>query len=71
MLLQGEHVWLDNTTGGEFDVPIGAFVKLADSGQIQIVDDEGKVRAIKHFISRSFSLSVWMRMWYAKQVVYC
>lgn len=36
-------MWLDNTNGGEFDVPIGAFVKLADSGQIQIVDDEGKV----------------------------
>lgn len=24
-------------------MPIGALVKLADSGQIQVVDDEGKV----------------------------
>ena len=37
-------MWLDNTNGGEFDVPIGALVKMADSGQIQVVDDEGKVR---------------------------
>jgi len=36
-------VWLDNTNGGEFDVPIGALVKLSDSGQIQVIDDEGKV----------------------------
>jgi len=36
-------VWLDNTNEGEFDVPIGALVKMADSGQILIVDDEGKV----------------------------
>lgn len=36
-------MWLDNTKGGEFDVPIGALVKLADSGQIQVVDDEGQV----------------------------
>ena len=37
-------MWLDNTNGGEFDVPIGAQVKLADSGQIQVIDDEGKVQ---------------------------
>lgn len=36
-------MWLDNTKEGEFDVPIGALVKLADSGQIQVVDDEGQV----------------------------
>lgn len=36
-------MWLDNTKGGEFDLPIGALVKLADSGQIQVVDDEGQV----------------------------
>ena len=39
-------MWLDNTNGGEFDVPIGALVKMADSGQIQVVDDEGKVHAL-------------------------
>lgn len=43
MLLQGEHVWLDLTSGGEFDVPIGGCVKMADTGQIQVVDDEGNV----------------------------
>ncbi|CAH3158721.1 unnamed protein product, partial [Pocillopora meandrina] len=48
---QGEHVWLDNTGGGEFDVPIGALVKLADSGQIQVVDDEGK----EHWIQSSLA----------------
>ena len=39
--LQGEHVWLDNTSGGEFEVPLGAVVKYSDTGQLQLVDDEG------------------------------
>uniref|UniRef100_A0A8C8RLK9 Myosin VIIA n=1 Tax=Pelusios castaneus TaxID=367368 RepID=A0A8C8RLK9_9SAUR len=37
----GDYVWMDLKTGREFDVPIGAVVKLCDSGQIQVVDDEG------------------------------
>ena len=41
-------MWLDNTNGGEFDLPIGALVKLADSGQIQVIDDEGKVLCINY-----------------------
>lgn len=40
---QGDYVWLDLKTGREFDVPVGAVVKLCDSGQIQVVDDEGRV----------------------------
>lgn len=36
-------MWLDLKTGREFDVPVGAVVKLCDSGQIQVVDDEGRV----------------------------
>lgn len=36
-------MWLDLKTGREFVVPIGAVVKLCDSGQIQVVDDEGNV----------------------------
>lgn len=40
---QGDYVWLDLKTGREFDVPVGAEVKLCDSGQIQVVDDEGRV----------------------------
>lgn len=46
-LLQGDQVWLDNTKGGEFEVPIGATVKFSDTGQIQLVDDEGE----DHWIS--------------------
>ncbi|XP_016305577.1 unconventional myosin-VIIa-like [Sinocyclocheilus anshuiensis] len=46
-LVQGDYVWLDLKTGGEFEVPIGAVVKLCDSGQIQVLDDEGS----EHWIS--------------------
>lgn len=42
-VFQGDYVWLDPKTGREFEVPIGAVVKLCDSGQIQVVDDEGNV----------------------------
>jgi len=35
-------VWYDNTQGGEFDLPIGAVVKFSDTGQIQLVDDDGE-----------------------------
>ncbi|XP_062434237.1 unconventional myosin-VIIa isoform X2 [Rhea pennata] len=38
---------MDLKTGREFDVPIGAVVKLCDSGQIQVVDDEDN----EHWIS--------------------
>uniref|UniRef100_A0A668VF82 Myosin VIIAa n=1 Tax=Oreochromis aureus TaxID=47969 RepID=A0A668VF82_OREAU len=44
---QGDYVWLDLKTGREFEVPIGTVVKLCDSGQIQVVDDEGN----EHWIS--------------------
>ncbi|KAM4846695.1 unconventional myosin-VIIa isoform 1-T1 [Thomomys bottae] len=43
----GDYVWLDLRSGQEFDVPIGAVVKLCDSGQIQVVDDEDN----EHWIS--------------------
>ncbi|XP_061574799.1 myosin VIIAa isoform X2 [Cololabis saira] len=46
-ILQGDYVWLDLKTGREFEVPVGAVVKLCDSGQIQVVDDEGN----EHWIS--------------------
>lgn len=42
---QGDYVWLDLKSGREFEVPVGAVVKLCDSGQIQVLDDEGNVRA--------------------------
>lgn len=38
---QGDYVWLDLKTGRDFEVSIGAVVKLSDSGQIQVTDDEG------------------------------
>ncbi|XP_053723375.1 unconventional myosin-VIIa-like isoform X3 [Synchiropus splendidus] len=46
-LLPGDFVWLDPNSGREFEVPIGAVVKLCDSGQIQVLDDEGN----EHWIS--------------------
>ncbi|XP_024921340.1 unconventional myosin-VIIa-like isoform X2 [Cynoglossus semilaevis] len=41
ILQQGDYVWLDLKTGREFDVPVGAVVKRCDSGQTQVLDDEG------------------------------
>lgn len=41
--IQGDYVWLDLKTGKPFDVPVGAVVKLCDSGLIQVLDDEGQV----------------------------
>ncbi|XP_058614068.1 unconventional myosin-VIIa isoform X2 [Onychostoma macrolepis] len=46
ILQQGDYVWLDLGTGREFDVPVGAVVKLCDSGHIQVLDDEGKEQRI-------------------------
>uniref|UniRef100_A0A2R9B4R9 Unconventional myosin-VIIa n=1 Tax=Pan paniscus TaxID=9597 RepID=A0A2R9B4R9_PANPA len=47
LLQKGDHVWMDLRSGQEFDVPIGAVVKLCDSGQVQVVDDEDN----EHWIS--------------------
>uniref|UniRef100_A0A8C6XBM7 Myosin VIIA n=1 Tax=Naja naja TaxID=35670 RepID=A0A8C6XBM7_NAJNA len=44
---KGDYVWMDLRTRREFDVPIGAVVKLCDSGQIQVIDDEGN----EHWVS--------------------
>lgn len=46
---EGDYVWMDLRSGQEFDVPIGAVVKLCDSGQIQVVDDEGNVSSLLSF----------------------
>uniref|UniRef100_A0A672PU07 Unconventional myosin-VIIa-like n=1 Tax=Sinocyclocheilus grahami TaxID=75366 RepID=A0A672PU07_SINGR len=54
----GDYVWLDLKTGGEFEVPIGAVVKLCDSGQIQVLDDEGsQVACASPLMSSSFAVS--------------
>ncbi|XP_048839226.1 unconventional myosin-VIIa-like isoform X2 [Brienomyrus brachyistius] len=47
ILQQGDHIWLDLKTEREFDVPLGAVVKLCDSGQIHVLDDEGN----EHWLS--------------------
>ena len=36
-------MWLDDPRKTSNEVPIGAMVKVADSGQLQLRDDEGKV----------------------------
>ncbi|XP_064419068.1 unconventional myosin-VIIa [Latimeria chalumnae] len=42
ILRQGDYLWLEQDSRGEYDVPIGAYVKLSGSGQVLVVDDEGK-----------------------------
>ena len=37
-------VWYADGSTGEFDLPIGAVVNLADSSQIMIKTDDGEVR---------------------------
>ncbi|KAL4630719.1 unconventional myosin-VIIa-like [Arapaima gigas] len=42
VLRQGDYVWIDSGSG----VPIGAEVKLTDTGQLQLIDDEGKEQLV-------------------------
>ncbi|XP_036376709.1 unconventional myosin-VIIa [Megalops cyprinoides] len=42
VLRQGDYVWVDSGLG----VPIGAEVKLTDTGKLQLIDDEGKEQLI-------------------------
>ncbi|CAM4610476.1 unnamed protein product [Lepidochelys olivacea] len=42
VLRKGDHVWLESLSNSEYNVPIGAVVKISDSGQILVEDDEGK-----------------------------
>uniref|UniRef100_A0AAR2IPA7 Myosin VIIBa n=1 Tax=Pygocentrus nattereri TaxID=42514 RepID=A0AAR2IPA7_PYGNA len=43
VLRKGDYVWVDSSIG----VPIGAKVTLSESGQLQLIDDEGKEHKIK------------------------
>ena len=36
-------MWVQPEEKGEFNIPIGATVQFSDTGQIQLVDDEGRV----------------------------
>ncbi|XP_065841115.1 myosin-VIIa-like [Oscarella lobularis] len=42
ILSKGDHVWVQPEEKGEFNIPIGATVQFSDTGQIQLVDDEGR-----------------------------
>ncbi|KAJ8277066.1 hypothetical protein GJAV_G00071100 [Gymnothorax javanicus] len=42
LLRKGDHVWVDSSSG----VPIGAQIQLSDTGQLQLIDDEGKEQLI-------------------------
>eukprot|EP00118_Oscarella_pearsei_P013166 m.102239 g.102239 ORF g.102239 m.102239 type:complete len:1092 (+) comp37156_c0_seq8:188-3463(+) len=42
ILSKGDHVWCQPIDEGEFEIPIGATVKFSDTGQIQLIDDEGR-----------------------------
>uniref|UniRef100_A0A1I8ID91 Myosin VIIa n=1 Tax=Macrostomum lignano TaxID=282301 RepID=A0A1I8ID91_9PLAT len=42
VLHEGDHIWIEPDKPGPFDVPIGARVKYSASGQIQVIDDDGK-----------------------------
>ena len=44
--LQGDYIWLDPETSGEFDVAVGALVKSISGGNIHVVDDDKKVMTI-------------------------
>ena len=43
--LQGDSIWYEPGTKGEFDLPIGGKVLAADAGQIQLSLATGEVRA--------------------------
>ncbi|XP_076812859.1 unconventional myosin-VIIa-like isoform X2 [Clavelina lepadiformis] len=48
VLTQGDHVWLlDKPVKNGNKVPLGAVVKLSDSGQVKVIDDEGQEHWLK------------------------
>nr|XP_056706311.1 unconventional myosin-VIIb [Euleptes europaea] len=42
ILRKGDHIWLESPSSSEYNVPIGAVVKISESGQFLLEDDEGK-----------------------------
>ncbi|KAH0623885.1 hypothetical protein JD844_007070 [Phrynosoma platyrhinos] len=38
----GDYIWLESPSNSEFNVPIGAVVKISESGRFLVEDDEGK-----------------------------
>uniref|UniRef100_H2YRW8 Uncharacterized protein n=1 Tax=Ciona savignyi TaxID=51511 RepID=H2YRW8_CIOSA len=48
LFFQGDHIWLlDKATQNGTKVPLGAVVKMSDSGQVKVVDDEGNEHWLK------------------------
>ena len=43
LVFQGDYVWLEPETKGEFDNAIGAQVVASEGGQLRLKDDDGKV----------------------------
>ena len=43
VLSQGDYIWLEPETSGEFDVAVGAQVRSISGGSIHVVDDDKKV----------------------------
>ncbi|XP_038672457.1 unconventional myosin-VIIa-like isoform X3 [Scyliorhinus canicula] len=39
---EGNHVWYEANTSGEFNAPIGAVIRQVVSGKVLLLDDEGK-----------------------------
>uniref|UniRef100_G1KEG2 Myosin VIIB n=1 Tax=Anolis carolinensis TaxID=28377 RepID=G1KEG2_ANOCA len=39
---KGDFIWLESPSSSEFSVPIGAVVKISESGRFLVEDDEGK-----------------------------
>ncbi|XP_044291458.1 unconventional myosin-VIIb [Varanus komodoensis] len=42
VLRKGDHVWLESPSGSDFNVPIGGVVRISESGQHLVEDDDGK-----------------------------
>ncbi|XP_054838494.1 unconventional myosin-VIIb [Eublepharis macularius] len=42
ILRKGDHIWMEPPSGSEHNVPIGAVVKISESGRLLLEDDEGK-----------------------------
>ncbi|XP_070539316.1 myosin-VIIa-like [Ptychodera flava] len=57
ILTKGDYVWLADPRGDVGDrVPIGAKVRIADSGQLQLQDDEGKDHWLSSATARNLKM---------------
>ncbi|PIK53536.1 putative myosin-VIIa [Apostichopus japonicus] len=54
VLTKGDHVWLQDPRKESKLIPIGAYVAIADSGRLQLRDDEGK----DHWLDKEMAASL-------------